>query len=157
MLYSASALALLAQAPLGAAILSVILVLLFAPWRYALLWVSIVGILTELHSPFVPLTFFAALLVTALLTRRFLVSIVTHRTLLGVLAAGFFSTTLFELLLWLFARVGAAVAEGWVPYIDRSFVFFVIGRVLWTTMLLALLFLITQRFSPKVRGVIVQP
>lgn len=134
---------------------SVLLLVLISNQRNALLWVIVLGLVLETFSPFPIFTYFIALLCTFILLRVFVKSFVSNQTFFGALTASAFGVFIFEAGIYAFSRLGVLLSAGWVPTISYVYFQFILTRLVLTTLLVVVVFLFLQRFSPKIRGVMI--
>lgn len=111
-------------------------------------------ILYEIISPFPSYTVVIAWTVTLILTHRFLIHYVTHRSLLGVIATALLGTAGFEGMLLVTSRIGIYIEQGFSPVITALYAYAMLERVIASTVLITMTIFLVQQFSPRARGTI---
>lgn len=135
-------------------LISILLAVLLFSRKTLYTWMFIVGFFGESISPFPPFVYLAAILVTVWGADVFVRYFVSKRTFLGAGLTGVVGTLLFEISIYIFAKLGSGAGIGWIPVLDYSYFISIGGRMIATVTLLGVLFFILQRFSPSVRGTI---
>ena len=136
---------------------AIILLILLASPRSALIWTLIFGALLETVSPYPVFVYFAALIMAFFILRIFVRNVISHRTLWGAALTATFGSALLHALLFVFAWLGQQISAGWAPALQLAYFSYLIQNTLTVVLLVTFVFFIAQRFSPKVRGVLIEP
>ena len=136
---------------------AIILLILLASPRSALIWTLIFGALLETVSPYPIFVYFTALVMAFFVLRIFVRNVISHRTLWGAALTALLGTVLFRLLLLILAWLGQRISAGWAPTLELAYFSYLTRSTLIVLLLVTLVFFIAQRFSPQVRGVLIEP
>lgn len=137
-------------------IASIVLGTLILRRSVGLIWTLLLGILMETISPFPPLAYLAATLLTFGFLRILIINAVSRYTIFGVVASGLSAVLIFEVSIYLFALLGSAVASGWIPVLTRAYLTFVAIRMISTALVVTVIFTGIRRFSPWLRGIAIR-
>ena len=133
-----------------------VLILLTAPPSAAITFVLGTGILMESLSPFPPLMYFSSLLATAFALRVLSRQYLSSYTIFGAGLLGFSGVIFFQILLLIFSYFSRALNHpGWMPIFNSTYLYFIWWQAFATMLVVAFIFAIIQRVSPKTRGTII--
>ena len=133
-------------------LISALFVLITTGARQAYVWTLIAGVVLETISPFPSFVSMATLLFTVFCAHFLIKNYLSHRTFLGIIPGAVLASLIYEISTFLFSRLVNLIFRGFTPALDFSYGIFMVLRLLWTTLVFAILFLIVQRLFPRVRG-----
>ncbi len=142
--------------PFNFSIVSIVLATILGTRLVAWRWAFAVAVLSETVSPFPLLTTFAAMLLAFGVARYINQTYISHRAILGSSVLCAITFLIFELTIFLGARVTHAFSGGWVHVFSSSYFTFVILRTILSTIVCVALLILLRRISVRTRGTVIQ-
>lgn len=149
------ALAMFGRLNFDAALAIAALSLFFASPSTSFFWAFGVGLAYAQVSPVSPLAYLLVFAAAYACMRAITGRYVSHRSFAGVIGVSCAGVFLFEALFYVAVKLSGSAHAFWAPEVNWFYVRFVLYRAIATAAATGIIYFLLQRFSPRLRGVLI--